>query len=696
MPLDNLPNELIDHIAAHLESDLIGLWSWVRSSKHFHSLLTPARLPAAAAVHDETVHREPFHLMRAARGGRIAAFKGMIKHLERYKPIQCFPAKMFHSPDPLLLHLCALPGVDPEIIKAVLDTGAFPVMETRQGVLMGSIDTALHKAARQGNVAVMKVLIDAGAVVNTTNKAGMGRTPLHEAAAVGALAAVDLLLMAGADPAVDGYHGWTPLAAAATGNSTDVIRRLVETGAYDGEKRESVLSTALCNSCYQGDGDPTEVARLLLELGAIPSHVPLCFACEKNHVNLVRLLLDAGADPKGRGGGGQTVFHYAKSVEVAEMLYKVTCSTSPGLVWAVCDGSKTALDKLYQEKHESEFTESEAQFAEWLVEHGGGRMTFESNGYVGRNALHYAAFHAHQRVIEAILHAQPAGSSLINRTTNGKQTALHMAAEGSYGDVGARVECIRLLVQHGCNVQMQDRTGNTALHYAARVLRSPAHSTGLLIRCLIAAGIDVSVRSTLGQTALIQAIKGRQTESALLLIDAGTDLSALVFEAMDPGMTVVHLAAEKGMSQVIERLLQPDLADSIDFNARTDPRQSYTALHYAVDGHIRNGLPRRSYLRTARILLGQPVPPEDRNPRRVLERDHVISLLCASGRVDTSLKNARGLTPLDMIFHHCNLSWNHLSGGEQRASIAEMLEAELPSRNDDAEDDDDDRFGLFD
>ncbi|KAK2740702.1 Ankyrin repeat domain-containing protein 42 [Onygenales sp. PD_40] len=672
MPLDNLPNELIDHIAAHLESDLTGLWSWSRTSKHFHSLLTPARLPAAAAVHDETVHREPFHLMRAARGGRTAAFKGMIKHVERYKPMQCFPLSMWHFPEPLLLHLCALPGVDPEMIKAVLDTGAFPVTEVRPGTAVGTSDTALHKAARQGNVAVMKVLIDAGAVVNTTNDEGMGMTPLHEAAVVAALAAVDLLLMAGADPAVDAYHGWTPLSAAAMGNSTDVVRQLVETGAYDGEKRDSILSNALAGGCCRGDGDPIEVARLLLELGAIPSQVHLCLACEKNHVNLVKLLLDAGADPKGQDDKGQTVFHYVKSLEVAEMLYKVTCSTSPGLVSAACDLGKTALDKLYQETYSNEFTESELQIAEWLVEHGCGKMAFEPNGYDRRNALHYAAYYAHPSVIKRILHVQVAEpSSLINRTTMPKQTALHMAADGASGDIGDRVECIRLLVHHGCNVQMQDQSGNTALHSAFTNLRAPAHTT-LLTRCLIAAGIDVSVRSNLGETALLRAMKGRQTESALLLIDAGTDLSAPVSDAIDPGMTVLHHAARIGMLEVVKRLLQPDLADSIDFNAQTQSRQSYTALHCAVKGHLRSGLPNDYYWGTARILLGQLIPEGDQNSRRVLEHDRVISLLCASGRVDTSAKNAEGLTPLDMVLHHCN---RH---SDEPVSIATILEAGLP------------------
>ena len=76
--------------------------------------------------------------------------------------------------------------------------------------------TALHRAASQGDVAIIKSLIAAGADVRATD--AKMRTPLHEAVADGHIAAVELLLLKGARADVADSELITPLLLAARMN----------------------------------------------------------------------------------------------------------------------------------------------------------------------------------------------------------------------------------------------------------------------------------------------------------------------------------------------------------------------------------------------------------------------------------------------------------------------------------------------
>lgn len=70
-------------------------------------------------------------------------------------------------------------------------------------------NTALHLAALHGHVTAARLLIKAGASVNTTNATGM--TPLMLAAKAGESDMVKLLLRNGADPKIKDAQGWTAL-----------------------------------------------------------------------------------------------------------------------------------------------------------------------------------------------------------------------------------------------------------------------------------------------------------------------------------------------------------------------------------------------------------------------------------------------------------------------------------------------------
>lgn len=126
--------------------------------------------------------------------------------------------------------------------------------------------TALHNAAKYGNLQMVKLLLEAGAKKDAPDTGVQGRTPLHCAAENGHLDVVRLLVEAGANmdqPMTEG--GSTPLHWAAENGHLDVARLLVEAGANKDQPMTEDGSTPL-HLAAQNNHDA--VVRLLNECGA--------------------------------------------------------------------------------------------------------------------------------------------------------------------------------------------------------------------------------------------------------------------------------------------------------------------------------------------------------------------------------------------------------------------------------------------
>ncbi len=117
------------------------------------------------------------------------------------------------------LHLAAFFG-KPEVAKILLDAGASVDTYTTNAFA----NQPLHAAAAGRHLEVCRVLLAAGADVDATQHGGY--TPLHEAAQHGDVEMVELFLSAGADPTVAVAEGGTPADLAEAAGHPDVARRL--------------------------------------------------------------------------------------------------------------------------------------------------------------------------------------------------------------------------------------------------------------------------------------------------------------------------------------------------------------------------------------------------------------------------------------------------------------------------------------
>ena len=120
----------------------------------------------------------------------------------------------------------------------------------------------IHRAASNGHLEVVQLLLEAGAEKNAA--AGDGSTALHFAAQDDHAEVVQLLLGAGADENAVDAGGGTALHYAAQYGYVEVARLLLETG-IDKDAGEAEGLTAFMLATYF---DHLEVAQLLLDAGA--------------------------------------------------------------------------------------------------------------------------------------------------------------------------------------------------------------------------------------------------------------------------------------------------------------------------------------------------------------------------------------------------------------------------------------------
>jgi outer membrane protein assembly factor BamB len=114
---------------------------------------------------------------------------------------------------------------------------------------------------------------------------------LREAARKGDLAAVRALLDKGVPPDSPGRHGLTPLAVAVSVGNFEVARLLVEKGA-DVNARESFFGSTVLGQAARGKFP--EIARWLMEKGSTDADSAMSFAAQTGDVALAKLALASG------------------------------------------------------------------------------------------------------------------------------------------------------------------------------------------------------------------------------------------------------------------------------------------------------------------------------------------------------------------------------------------------------------------
>ncbi|MVN88233.1 hypothetical protein GO986_15910 [Deinococcus sp. HMF7620] len=186
----------------------------------------------------------------------------------------------------------------PQMVELLLTAGADVLaIEPRMGA------TALHKAAQSGNTDVIRLLLDRGAFIDQQSPV-LGNTPLMDAVLHKREEAVQLFLKRGARTTIRNHWQQTALDLAQQ-DHLDAIARAVE--ARIETDAEHVRALTLMAAVKVGDLD--EVERLIAAGGSVngrapivgrldDDYTPLGVAAREGHTDIVRVLLNAGADPR--------------------------------------------------------------------------------------------------------------------------------------------------------------------------------------------------------------------------------------------------------------------------------------------------------------------------------------------------------------------------------------------------------------
>jgi ankyrin repeat protein len=205
------------------------------------------------------------------------------------------------------LHYAAMEG-KAQIVEILLANVAMVDARCRDGSVGARSDnqrTALHLAAARGHVDVTKLLMEGGADVNAL---GCGDTPFLVAVRNGHFDLMKTLVGFGANQEVSGFDGEPPLRLAAAHGNTEIVQLLLDEGA-DKEAKDDLGRTALMVAVEKGN---LGAARCLIKAGAKAELLPsakghntpksLCWAAKQGDTELVRKLVDIGADMDERDG----------------------------------------------------------------------------------------------------------------------------------------------------------------------------------------------------------------------------------------------------------------------------------------------------------------------------------------------------------------------------------------------------------
>ena len=272
--------------------------------------------------------------------------------------------------------------------------------------------TPLMVAAQQGDEVSARILLRAGAKPNVAQPK-TGLTPLMIASAMAQAKAVDALLDNGADPNLADTNGYTSLHRVVRDSdyginlaSKDailtVVKSLLKHGAnpnarlvQDKDKAAEEIKNG--NVAVEGKRTAVTVDEIILQ-GA----TPLFLAAEVNNLDVIKTLVDAGADP----------------------LIPTERGTTP-LMMAAGAGTDVQREREPQERATA------VETAKFLVEHG---ADVNAAGQYGWTPLHAAAY---QGLNDVIAYLVSKGAKIDQKDEFG-QTALSISLSVLTKDIGAR------------------------------------------------------------------------------------------------------------------------------------------------------------------------------------------------------------------------------------------------------------------
>ena len=394
----------------------------------------------------------------------------------------------------------------------------------------------LHHAAALGLVPELRTLLDRmqqqgqsrSDLVDTPN--AKGQTALSLAARENRLDAIGFLKTEGAASQPPGPLAKTPLMEAAESGHVDAVKVLLSQPDVNLRTLGPANMTALDLACDRGRAGVVEVLLADPRQGEFPVSLDnaLKYATRRNHVEIMRKLLDAGAQVHGRRSDSGVP----------------PPPTTNALILAATIGSVDGV-KL-------------------LLKHG---ADIDAPAPNGSTALSSAVRQRHFTVVELLIGAKARVNQLPDARLSDEEEALpplHEAAISGDEKIASR------LIDAGAVVTASNGDGFTALDKAA------FHGHLPMVRLLLDKGADIHAIRLGGLTALCDAAERGHAG----IVEELLARQANVRQTADWGVGPLHFAVKKetGNRAVIELLLK----NGADPNEPSDDPDGHTPFEEAV------------------------------------------------------------------------------------------------------------------
>jgi ankyrin len=469
--------------------------------------------------------------------------------------------------------------------------------------------TPLHGASQHGKLGIVHLLLDHGADVNA--ETDDWEKPLHrvsygisESQEAGVRVA-QLLLERGADVNARRKDNQTPLHLACYFGNFEIVHLLLDHGADleansegdDGEKPIHQVSYGE----YRSQEDGIRVAQLLLERGADMNtrrkdqQTPLHLACYFGNVEIVRLLLDHGADPEAiTEGDGEKPLH--------KVSYGEYRSQEDGVLVAqlLLDRSadvNTRRKDDWTPLHVASYI-GNVEIIRLLLDYGADPEAI-AEGDMGEKPLHqvsYGKYRSHEDGVHVAQLLLDRGAN-VNTRRNDHLTPLHVASH--FGNI----EIVQLLLDHGADLEAETvDVGETPLHRVSYGKYRSQEDGVLVTQLLLDRGADVNTRRKDHWTPLHVASYLGKADIVQLLIDHGAEVSAVDdsgesplhdvsqgdYESQEDGVRVAQILLDHGADVNAKAMSGHTPLDSASLNER--PKLAELFLQHAANVNA----PRRS------------------------------------------------------------------------------------------------------
>jgi ankyrin repeat protein len=421
------------------------------------------------------------------------------------------------------------------LLERVLDMGVDVNVQAEDGY------TALHCAAKTGQLVIISLLLTKGAAVDPLNTKIQERRPIHEAISARHVEAIAMLLHAGADILLPNARGQTVIEYIGLVGDLQAAQTLFSEERK--QKSASEMASLLFMACVKS-GNHLTLSWLLSKLpNAFPQYKslkesPIYIAIKRGHDRVVEILLSSSA----------------QSSQSTAMFIRII---SHSLLLAASQSSGDLVQRLLM--YDAINPNQKAAYSD-------------------RSPLYNAARKGNLRVVEMLLAHPRLDVNINDRMGN---TPLHSAARAGHEDV---IKC--LLVHKDVDVQSKNLSGRTPLdeaffNYKWNALRLIAEHQNLT--------------AELGPEFTAESLPNAQPDQDRLLVSHLFDrgiLSTKPSDYYDLLAIVIVVGALEVVKFLVDRL-------GVDNNSFLESWKGGNVLHVAAKHHHHDIF--RFYLENSRI-----------------------------------------------------------------------------------------------